>query len=226
METKKTERASLEEKKNVYFLIGLVIVLAITFFAFEIKSYNKKIQEISMAVNTEAEEDLMINTSRETPPPPPPEQPQVTQLEIVEDDVVIDDDFEIDAEADENSEIKDQIVTAKEEEDVKEEEIFSFVEEEPKYPGGEDARLKYLQDNLKYPEMAKEGNISGVVYITFVVEKDGKVTNVKVLRGIGGGCDEEAIRVIKAMPKWSPGKQRTRPVRTQFNMPIKFTLAG
>ena len=88
------------------------------------------------------------------------------------------------------------------------------------------ARMKFLQDNIKYPIMAKESGIQGTVYVTFVVERSGAVTDVKILRGIGGGCDEEALRVVKNMPKWEPGKQRGKPVRVQFNMPIKFTLSG
>jgi protein TonB len=103
--------------------------------------------------------------------------------------------------------------------------VFVFVEVTPKYPGGVEARLKYLRDNITYPKTAKESGIQGTVYITFVVEKDGSITNVKVLRGIGGGCDEEAVRVIKNMPKWKPGMQRGKAVRTQFNIPIRFVLA-
>ena len=104
-------------------------------------------------------------------------------------------------------------------------EIFVFVEENPQFPGGDSERLKFLQNNITYPEKAMEKGIQGTVYITFIIEKDGSVTNVKVLRGIGGGCDEEAVRVIRKMPKWIPGKQRGKVVRCQFNMPIKFTLS-
>jgi protein TonB len=103
-------------------------------------------------------------------------------------------------------------------------EIFTVVEEQPTYPGGEEARMRYLQENIKYPEEAKELGIQGRVFVTFVVEVDGSITDVRVLRGIGGGCDQEAIRVVKGMPKWVPGKQRGVPVRVQFNLPIKFTL--
>jgi TonB family protein len=104
--------------------------------------------------------------------------------------------------------------------------VFVFVEVTPQYPGGEDARLNYLMKNIHYPEAAKEQNIQGTVYITFIIEKDGRVTNVKVLRGIGGGCDAEAIRVIKSMPTWKPGTQKGKAVRCQYNMPIRFILAG
>jgi len=108
----------------------------------------------------------------------------------------------------------------------KEDEIFVFVEYNASFPGGVDARMKYLRENITYPKLAKESGIQGTVYLKFVVEKDGSITNVKVLRGIGGGCDEEAMRVVKNMPKWNPAKQRGKPVRVQFNMPIKFVLSG
>ena len=105
-------------------------------------------------------------------------------------------------------------------------EVFVFVEDQPVFPGGDEARIKYLQENIKYPKLAKESGIQGTVYVTFVVEKDGSITNVKVLRGVGGGCDEESVRVIKKMPTWKPGMQRGKAVRVQFNMPIRYVLAG
>jgi periplasmic protein TonB len=103
---------------------------------------------------------------------------------------------------------------------------FSIVEQMPEFPGGDAARVKYLSQNIKYPVIARESGITGTVYMTFVVSKTGKISNVKVLRGIGGGCDEEAIRVIQAMPDWIPGRQNGKPVSVQYNLPIKFTLAG
>lgn len=112
------------------------------------------------------------------------------------------------------------------EEEVAEADIFTVVEESPAFPGGIAARTKFLQENMIYPQIARENRIQGTVYVTFVVEINGNLTDVRVLRGIGGGCDEEAVRVIKTMHNWSPGKQRGKPVRVQFNMPIKFTLAG
>jgi len=102
--------------------------------------------------------------------------------------------------------------------------IFTVVESMPGFPGGDHAIIKYLGNNINYPEMARESGIQGRVFVTFVVEKDGQVSNVKVLRGIGGGCDEEAIRVVQQMPNWIPGKQRNIPVRVQFNLPIRFVL--
>lgn len=103
--------------------------------------------------------------------------------------------------------------------------IFMVVENPPSFKGGDDARMKYLIENIIYPKDAKEKGIQGTVYVTFVIEKDGSISNVKVLRGIGGGCDEESVRVIKNMPAWNPGTQRNQPKRVQFNMPIKYTLS-
>jgi protein TonB len=102
--------------------------------------------------------------------------------------------------------------------------VLTIVEKMPIFPGGEDALYKYVAASVVYPTVAKESGIAGTVIVTFVVEKDGSVTNVKILKGIGGGCDEEAVRVVKAMPKWSPGKQDGKPVRVQFNLPIRFSL--
>jgi protein TonB len=103
--------------------------------------------------------------------------------------------------------------------------IFTVVEQMPGYPGGDSARIKFLVDNMIYPKSAEDKGIQGTVYITFVIDETGGVTEIKVLRGIGGGCDEEAIRVVKLMPKWTPGKQSGKNVRVQFNMPLKFTLS-
>lgn len=111
-------------------------------------------------------------------------------------------------------------------EEKQEEKIFLIVENNAKFPGGEDARLKFIETKIKYPQEARKAGIQGVVYVTYVVEKDGSITNIKVLRGIGGGCDEEAVRVIKAMPSWIPGTQRGEAVRVQFNLPIRFVLDG
>ena len=173
-----------------------------------------------------AEEEMVQVTQQEKPPPPPKPPQQTSVIEIVEDDVEIDDDIEIDVEADQETEVQDYVPVEEPEEEEEETQIFQVVETMPTFPGGDAARIKYLQNNLKYPTMARESGIQGKVFVTFVVEKDGSITDVKVLRGIGGGCDEEAVRVIKNMPKWKPGKQRGKPVRVQFNMPIVFKLAG
>ena len=162
----------------------------------------------------------------DTPPPPPPPQQQTTVLEIVENDAEIENEVSIDAESDQQTVVEEYKAPVVEEKEVEETEIFTVVEENPGFPGGDEARIKFLQSNMKYPTMARESGIQGKVYVTFVVEKNGNVTDVKILRGIGGGCDEEAIRVVKSMPKWNPGKQRGKNVRVQFNLPIQFTLNG
>jgi periplasmic protein TonB len=104
------------------------------------------------------------------------------------------------------------------------EQIFLSVEEMPEFPGGEAGLFKYIQENVKYPAIARENQVTGTVYVDFVVDKEGKVTNVKLRRGIGAGCDEEAIRVIKSLPKYKPGRQNGRPQQVQFTVPIRFNL--
>ena len=103
--------------------------------------------------------------------------------------------------------------------------LFIVVEHQPQFPGGEEARMQYLIDNIDYPKEAQKKGIEGTVYVTFIVEADGSITNAKVLRGIGGGCDKEALEVVENMPNWEPGKKDGEPVRTQFNMPIQFSLS-
>jgi periplasmic protein TonB len=99
-----------------------------------------------------------------------------------------------------------------------------MVDQMPQFPGGEEARMQYMAKSITYPKEAMDKGLQGVVYVSYVVEKDGSITNAKVVRGIGGGCDEEALRVVKTMPKWTPGKQNGKLVRVQFNMPISFKL--
>ncbi len=105
-----------------------------------------------------------------------------------------------------------------------EQEVFISVEKMPSYPGGEEAMMKFILDNIKYPELARTNGIQGTVLVKFIVEKDGSVTHVNLQKGIGGGCDEEAVRVVSIMPKWIPGKQNGKTVRVQFILPIKFSL--
>ena len=107
----------------------------------------------------------------------------------------------------------------------KEDTVYQIVEKMPQYPGGDEAMMKYVADNIKYPQEAKDKEIAGRVFVGFVIEKDGSVSNVKVVRGIGGGCDEEAARVIKSMPKWIPGMQKGKPVRVNYMIPIYFKLS-
>ncbi len=228
METKKSAKADLEGRKLSFFLIGAILALSLTWYAFEYKTFNKKENAFDQQGARDEEEDVVLNTQRDQMELPPPPEPQTTVLEIVENNVDVDFDLTIDAEMNEDDEIDSAPIGGGNDEtqDEEEQQIFTFVETQPAYPGGDEARVIFLRENIKYPEIAKESNIQGVVYVGFVIERDGSITNVKVLRGIGGGCDEEAARVVKAMPKWSPGKQREKPVRTNFSIPIKFTLSG
>jgi protein TonB len=229
MEEKKSKKADLESKKTLFLEIGLVFTLAFVLLAFNYKSYDRTEASSMQRVVDNTPEDIIPITKQEVKPPPPPPPRQVTVINIVEDNVEVDTDLEIDMEADQSTEIQDYAPIenmARKEEEIVEMEIFTVVESMPSFPGGDAARMKFLQENIKYPQMARESGIQGTVYVTFVVEPSGNVSDVRVLRGIGGGCDEEAVRVIQSMPKWEAGKQRGKSVRVQFNMPIKFTLQG
>ncbi len=227
MEAKKTPRADLEKRRGMFLEIGLAVILAAALVAFNVKSYEKEVKEVSTrTADVEIEADI-IQTEQEETPPPPPEEPEVvaTELNVVENDA--EDIHEIgivnaEARADEALEFTRVEVT--EEVEEAEEEVFLVVEEEPEFPGGLDALSKFIADNIKYPQLAKENNITGRVFVSFVVEKDGRVGQVKILRDIGGGCGNEAVRVVKMMPKWKPGKQRGKAVRSQFNLPVNFDL--
>jgi len=105
-------------------------------------------------------------------------------------------------------------------------EPMTIVEQMPEFPGGQDALFAYIGKNLNYPETAIEEGIEGVVFLSFVVGQDGSISNVNVMRGIGGGCNEEAVRVVKGMPKWKPGHQRGKAVRVKYNLPIRYKLAS
>jgi len=131
-------------------------------------------------------------------------------VEIVEDEVEIED-----TEADE------EILVIEEEDD---DDFHTIVENMPEFPGGDLALMKYLQRNIRYPSVAKEYNITGKVYVNYIVDKKGYVTNVKIVRGVDKSLDAEALRVVKSLPKYKPGKQRGKPVRVQFTIPINFTL--
>ena len=223
-DSKKSKKADLESKKMIFIEIGLIIALAGVLLAFEWKSYEKQELDLGQLVVDDTPEEMVEITQQEKQPPPPPPQQQTTVIEIVEDDMEIEDEIEIDVEADQETVVEEYIPVEDDDEEEEEAQIFTVVESMPGFPGGETAMKRYLAENIQYPQMARESGIQGRVFVTFVVEKDGNVTDVRVLRGIGGGCDEEAIRVIKNMPRWDPGKQRGKPVRVQFNMPIMFKL--
>ncbi len=227
MEIKKSPKADLESKKLTFTLIGLVVTLFVVWRVFEYKSYDKQtIDDLQRTVEV-IEEEMVEITKQEQPKVQPPQpKPQVTQIQVVEDDVEVEDEIDINAEVDQDEVLEEYEFTPPEieEEEIVEAEIFKVVEEMPEFPGGSAKLMEYIQKNIKYPMMARESDIQGRVFVNFVVEPDGSISNVAVLRGIGGGCDEEAVRVVNSMPKWKPGKQRGSAVRCAYTVPIIFKL--
>ncbi|MCK9292053.1 MAG: energy transducer TonB [Bacteroidales bacterium] len=223
MEIKKTPKADLENKKMLFREIGMILALAAIFLAFEYKSYDARTINMEQRVVEDIPEEIVPITEQAAKPPPPPPPQQTTVLSIVQDDVEVED-VEINVEIDQTVAIEAYVPPVREEEEVIEQEIFTVVESMPEFPGGQAKMLEFIATNIKYPPMARESGIQGRVFVNFVVEPDGSVSGVTILRGIGGGCDEEAIRVIQSMPKWTPGRQRGKAVRVSFNLPVRFTL--
>jgi len=216
MELKKNPDVNLEQKRRLFLQIGLFISLLVVLVAFEYKSYDKSDYDLGQLNLDDLEEEIIPITKQEVkPPPPPPPPPEV--IEIVEDEVEIENEIEIeDTESDE-----DEVIEIEEEDD---EEFFMVVENMPEFPGGDLGLMQYIQKNVRYPPIAKEYNITGKVYVSFIVDKTGNVTNVKIVRGVDKNLDAEAMRVVKSLPKYKPGKQRGKPVRVMFTIPINFTL--
>ena len=225
MEPKKSVKADLEWKKPTFLQIGLVVSLLVVYLAFELVGARDQTEDVFGPVTQVIDEEQIIQTEQpKEAPPPPPQQMSQTIIEVIADDIKVAD-FTIDAEADENLEVEEIVyVEDTKVEEVKEAEIFIVVEVEPEFPGGEEARMKFLRDNVVYPKIARETGVEGTVLVSFVVEPDGRITNVEILRGRAPSLDEEAVRVTKLMPKWKAGKQRGKSVRVKYNMPIRFTL--
>nr|WP_319573178.1 energy transducer TonB [uncultured Draconibacterium sp.] len=228
MELKKTPKADLEAKKNMFWLIGLVVALGLSLLAFEWTTKPSKAADLGQIQTAEVEEEIIpITREQEVKPPPPPPPPKVIEvLNIVDDDVEIEDELEIeDTEADDLTEIDvaPVIETAAEEEE-EEAQVFFIVEDMPEFPGGDLALRKYIATAIKYPVIAQENGIQGKVYVTFVVSKTGKVTDAKIARGVDPSLDKEALRVVNALPAWKPGKQRGKPVNVSYTVPINFVL--
>ncbi len=226
MEPKKSIKADLESKKGIFFEIGLVVVLAIVLIAFEWSTKPNMQNTLGELADLDLEEEIIpITRQQDVKPPPPPPPPTVSEvLKIVEDDIEIENELVItDAEADQNMEI--DIMAFEEEEEAAEEEIFIIVEDMPSFQGqGQEGFRTWITKNMKYPEIAAENGISGTVYIRFVVNAQGEVEDAVVLRGVDPALDREAIRVVMSSPRWTPGKQRGKPVKVQFNFPINFVL--
>lgn len=230
MEAKKSEKASLENKRLLFTEIGFVVALIAIYFAFNWSSTEKEVATLETEVaNVEVED--MVPITQETPPPPEaaPKIPILSdQIDVVDDNIKVDDNMFQNLEDDANSgvEIMDYIESAPEEETVEEEAIpFQLVEEKPSFNGGDANEFsKWVNSKLVYPEIAKENGVQGRVTLQFTVNADGTVSNVKVLRGVDSSLDKEAVRVVSSSPKWKPGKQRDRAVKVTYTFPVIFQL--
>ena len=227
MEIKKTEKASLENKKLLFLEIGLVVSLLITFIAFEWKQEEISVSNLEDTTQIEAEEEI-IPITQDTPPPPPAEVkiPILSdQIDIVDDNIELENNImNLEDDANLGVEIQDYVEVV--EEKVEEEAIpFQLVEEKPSFNGGDaNTFTKWVMERIVYPEIARENGVQGRVTLQFTVEKDGRVTKVKVLRGIDPSLDKEAVRVVSMSPKWKPGKQRDRAVAVTYTFPVQFAL--
>ncbi len=227
MELKKSPKADLENKRNVYFMLGLVISLGIILLAFEWTAKPKKADSLGSINAVDVEEEIIpITREQEIKPPPPPPPPKVVEiLNIVDDNVEIDDELHIDTEADDKTLITvAPVISTAVEEEEEEQQVFFIVEDMPEFPGGEMALRTYIANSIKYPVIAQENGIQGKVYVTFVVGKDGSVSNASIARGVDPSLDKEALRVVNTLPKWKPGKQRGKPVNVSYTVPINFVL--
>lgn len=229
MEIKKTEKASMENKRFLFTEIGMVIALLIVWGAFSYTSREKKVATLE-ADQTVVEVEDMVPITEETPPPPEaaPKIPILSdQIDIVDDNIKVDDSmFQNIEDSNEGFEIMDYIESAPEEETIEEEAIpFQLVEEKPSFNGGDANEFsKWVNSRLVYPEIAKENGVQGRVTLQFTVNADGSVSNVKVLRGVDSSLDKEAVRVVSSSPKWKPGKQRDRAVKVTYTFPVIFQL--
>ncbi|EAZ79089.1 energy transducer TonB [Algoriphagus machipongonensis] len=224
MEAKKTPKADLTKKSGMFLNLGLAVAVGATLAAFEWKSYDDGALKDLGQVTDNFEELIDIPITEQPPPPPPPvEQPII---EEIPDEVEIEEKIEVNFDVDVKEEtVIKEVVIAEAPVEEKADEIFDVVENQPVPPGGMSGWNQYLSKNLKYPTQARRMGIEGTVIVVFVVNTDGSIQDVDVLRGIGGGCDEEAVRVVSNAPNWEPGKQRGRPVRTRMRLPIRFKLS-
>ncbi|MCK6617021.1 MAG: energy transducer TonB [Cyclobacteriaceae bacterium] len=224
MEPKKTEKADLTNKSWMFFNIGLVITLIIVVMAFEFRSYDDTDLK-NLGKNTNAVEEILEVPPTEQPPPPPPKIQQPVIIEVPDEEEIKEDiKVEFDVEVTTDTKVEEITIApvVEEKEDV--DQIFLVVEESATPKGGMAAFYKYVQDKMKYPAQARRMGIEGKVFVEFVINRDGSIQDVKAIKGIGAGCDEEAVRVVQSAPPWNPGKQRGKPVRQRYVVPIIFKL--
>lgn len=233
MEPKKNPKADLTKNSSLYFVIGLFAVMAITYFAFEWKTYDETNDyDISMNVDDLLDEEVPMTEQIKTPPPPPPPAaPEI--IEVVEDEEEVEETVIESTETSQEEEIVEveDVVVDEIEEDV--DVPFAVIEDVPVFPGCEndsDKRAcfnkmiqKHIGKNFRYPEIAQEMGVQGRVSVMFVIQKDGSIGNVR-MRGPDKNLEKEAARIINKLPKMTPGKQRGRAVRVPFSIPINFKL--
>lgn len=229
MEAKKTNKTDLESKRMIFREVGFIVALVMLFCAFESKTYQEEVTEIILPTEAvEVEEVLPVFVPQKAAKP----LPKVTQVPLLEVLEVVDDEMDLESEVELNNAIVspvegsengtgDWVNTGFGEDEEGEDDVFVVVEENPRFKGD---LQRWLQKNLKYPMMAVENHIEGKVYVSFIVEKDGSISSVEVLRSADPVLEAEAVRVVKAMPQWEPGKQRNKAVRVKFTLPIVFRL--
>ncbi|HPE39460.1 MAG TPA: energy transducer TonB [Bacteroidales bacterium] len=223
---KKSTKGDIEKKRTSFLLIGLVVILGLVYAGFELFATADQINDLSI----QDEEAIIIMddqtkaTDQAPPPPPPVEQQQEQILEIVDNNVIVDSDVDFLVDFDQNEIIADYTPVEIIQDEGSEPPPVRFVEQMPEFPGGMDAFNAYLKRELRYPEQCRQIGITGVVLVEFVVERNGSISNVKVLVPVYPDLDAEAIRVISASPKWNPGKQMGKAVRVFYQIPIRFSL--
>lgn len=222
MEAKKSEKADLTTKSGFFFSIGLLVTMALVMTAFDWKSYDESIADLT-GKNTNTFEEMMEVPPTEQPPPPAPvvQQPQIVEVPD-EEEIKEDLNIKFDVEVTEETKVEPVVVVEAPVEEV--DEIFTVVEETAAPKGGMPAFYKYVNEKMKYPAQARRMGVEGKVFVEFVIGKDGSISDVRSIKGIGAGCDEEAVRVIQSAPAWTPGKQRGKPVRQKMVLPIIFKL--
>lgn len=229
MEIKKSPKADLNNKKTLFREIGLILVLGVVLLAFEWSSSEKKVAELSSDSVVEIEEEIIpITQEQQEMPPEMPKVPVLSDvIDIVDDDIEVSDDIIFDMEDNKNLAVDIVDYVADVEEEVVEEEAipFALVEEKPAFMGGDaNTFSKWVQGKLVYPEIAKENGVQGRITLQFTVNTDGSISNVHVLRGVDSSLDKEAVRVVSSSPKWTPGRQRERPVKVTYTFPVIFQL--
>lgn len=227
MEVKKSPKADLEGRKSTWLLVGYVVVLAFMYVAFEWNRRDVKIDTSQTVSDIVFEEEIIpITETPEQQAPPPPEAPKVAELlEIVDNKVEVQETTQV---MNEDHVAKVDVTykppQAVVEEEPEEQVIFDVVESMPEFPGGQAALMQYLAKNIKYPTISQENGTQGRVIVQFVVNRDGGIVDAKVVRSVDPYLDKEALRVVGTMPKWTPGKQRNKPVRVKYTLPVMFRL--